>query len=85
MEEVYEMISDPGHGWLKVPLKDVEQLGIMGLISEFSYKSKDYAYLEEDCDLWIFMKAMREIGKNVKYTESVTQHFSHIRSYARFA
>lgn len=43
-------ISDPGHGWLMVPLADVLASGAR--ISEFSFISPDgqTAFLEEDCD-----------------------------------
>ena len=55
----YTFISDPGHGWLKVPVVEILALGIAGKISSCSYI--DYAmrnaYLEEDCDFEVFAKA----------------------------
>ena len=47
----YMFYQDPGHGWVKVFVKELEQLGIADKISSFSYRRKDFAYLEEDCDL----------------------------------
>ena len=43
-------ISDPGHGWLEVPMSIVESLHIKDEISKYSYLYKGMAYLEEDCD-----------------------------------
>ncbi|MCP4420271.1 MAG: hypothetical protein GY805_27005 [Chloroflexi bacterium] len=50
-------ISDPGHGWLRVPLKDIAALGIEGDISPYSFIDGRYAYLEEDCDYTVFIDA----------------------------
>jgi len=50
-EDRLTMIHDPGHGWLVVPIADVEASGIE--VSEFSYKDSSETgnyYLEEDCD-----------------------------------
>ena len=60
----YRFISDPAHGWLEVPVKELEQLGIANKISACSYIDRaggagnHLAYLEEDCDLAIFAKAI---------------------------
>ena len=56
---LYRFISDPGHGWLEVPLSELVELGIAQEISSFSYQSKDgnLVYLEEDCDLGRFADA----------------------------
>ena len=48
--KVYEFITDPGHGWLKVPLADLP-LGFNPTM--YSFKDTNpggFAYLEEDCD-----------------------------------
>ncbi len=50
-------ISDPGHGWLRVPLADIAALGIEGDISEYSFINGRFAYLEEDCDYGRFVTA----------------------------
>jgi hypothetical protein len=50
-------ISDPGHGWLRVPLKDIAALRIEEDISPYSFIDGRYAYLEEDCDYTIFINA----------------------------
>lgn len=51
---------DPGHGWLEVPASEVKRLGLETIISGFSHRSPDGAtwYLEEDCDMTIFLAAL---------------------------
>lgn len=56
---------DGGHGWLQVSLKDLEALGIAKDISSCSYQQNKFAYLEEDCDMGIYIWAMRAKGYNV--------------------
>ena len=55
----YTLISDPGHGWLKVSTLEIIRLGIADRISTCSYIdwSGKNVYLEEDCDLAIFAVA----------------------------
>jgi hypothetical protein len=53
--------TDGGHGWLKVPKKDLEKLGIADKITRYSYMNGDYAYLEEDCDLALYLRALKII------------------------
>lgn len=57
--QTYTLHSDPGHGWLEVPIAELQELGIIGQITSFSYVSSDgeTAYLEEDCDLSTFARA----------------------------
>ena len=42
--------TDPGHGWIEVPMTELRRLGIERAITPFSYRHGDTAYLEEDCD-----------------------------------
>ncbi len=60
----YRFISDPAHGWLEVHVSELEKLGIADKISPYSYidraggTNNHIAYLEEDCDLAVFAKAI---------------------------
>lgn len=54
---MYLFISDPGHGWLKVPKGELKQLGISEKITPYSYMEELHAYLEEDYDLSLFFEA----------------------------
>ncbi|MCP4374000.1 MAG: hypothetical protein GY797_38735 [Deltaproteobacteria bacterium] len=73
--------SDPGHGWVKVPVVLLRQLKITDKISRFSYCRGDYAYLEEDSDAGIFIEAMKKASKEVSFKESSTDRQSRIRNY----
>ena len=57
----------PGHGYLRVPLSDLEFLGIENQITPFSYKNGTHAFLEEDCDYETYMSAAasKEVMVNV--------------------
>jgi hypothetical protein len=57
----FTFYSDGAHGWLRVPISLINELGIAGQISQYSYQDSEafpeYAYLEEDLDAGIFIKA----------------------------
>lgn len=78
----YQFYSDPSHGWLKVSIQELEQLGIQNKISSYSYMNKGFAYLEEDCDLSLFFKTkgFTDFDKNVKSNRQSNKQ-SKIRSY----
>ncbi|KLT73575.1 hypothetical protein PL75_01060 [Neisseria arctica] len=82
--DTYNKYSDPGHGWLEVPIAELHALGIYKQISGYSYRNGQFAYLEEDCDLHLFRVAKQEQqGIAIKYI----QHFSDvlpIRHYCSF-
>ena len=58
----FKFYSDAGHGWIAVPKKLLNELGISNQISGFSYESKGgkIAYLEEDADASLFAKTYKE-------------------------
>lgn len=55
----FNFYSDPEHGWLRVPIEWLYELGIYESISKFSYVSDNgkWVYLEEDLDAQIFIDA----------------------------
>jgi len=53
----YLCVNTPAHSWLRVPLSELDILGIRNNITQYSYEDDLYAYLEEDCDLTTFIKA----------------------------
>lgn len=79
----YRFIQDPGHGWLEVPLREIEKLGIAEKISGYSYIHGNNAYLEEDCDFSVFLDAKQAAGEKVVFTE-VYQENTPIRHYDRW-
>lgn len=76
--------TDPGHGWLRVPLKTLKKLGIDDKISSYSYQRTVYAYLEEDNDMTVFMTAMKEKGVEVILKNRNTNRESRIRNYRQY-
>ena len=76
--------SDPSHGWLRVPKGLVIESGIE--VSEFSYESARYLYLEEDCDANKFLMRIGyselEQGQ-IPYVNSIDKP-SHVRNYPRY-
>jgi len=74
--------SDPGHGWLAVPLPLLERLGLLDKITAYSYMRGMLAHLEEDCDASIFLKVAREAGIVVTFREhNCREKHSRIRNY----
>lgn len=74
--------QDPGHGWLAVPLPTLTEWGITP--SRYSYRDGATAYLEEDCDAGLFMRAAKDRGVSVELVESHSNGDSFIRSLPRF-
>lgn len=77
-------MADPSHGWGEIPLDLIQELGISGQISRYSYRRGDNAYLEEDCDLTLFMQSAEAKGWIIKFIEHHTNNDSVVRSYQRF-
>jgi len=76
-----DFISDPGHGWLKVPLTLLVKYGILESISSWSYIRGKFAYLEEDCDADVFMNKC----VSVEFRKRIGNKRSRIRNYQRFS
>ena len=78
----YTFHTDPAHGWLEVPIELLQELNISNKISEFSYinYTETSAYLEEDCDAPILLKAYKEkYGEKIKFDEQHTNRESFVR------
>lgn len=82
----FDFISDPGHAWLKVPLKLLKQYELLNSITSFSYIRGKFAYLEEDCDASIFITALENDGINIEFRERIAGFKqSRIRNYDCFS
>jgi hypothetical protein len=75
------VFADPGHAWAKVSKKELVKLGIHERISGCSYQRNDFAFLEEDCDLSLYLETLKQKGVEVKFKESHTNKQSRIRNY----
>lgn len=81
MQTTFEFISDPGHAWLRVPIKLLEDWNIDILISEYSYRTRAMAYLEEDCDAGIFINEAKK--RNFEY-KIIDKHIEDFDSYLKY-
>jgi len=77
--------ADPAHGWGEVPMSMIKELCIEDQISHYSYMKGDMAYLEEDCDLSVFLRALESRGMGYpKFVEIHTNNDSPVRRYQSF-
>lgn len=86
MNYKFTCFSDPGHGWLEVPVSILETLGIENKISICSYKNGRMSYLEEDNDMPLFLNSfVNEYGKDsFTILERNTDSPSPIRKYQTY-
>lgn len=84
MNQTYNYLTDPGHGWLQVPHEHIAALNITG-ISGYSYKDKSFAYLEEDCDMALFVDKATSNGWTITFRLQNTKFGdSFVRSLRRY-
>lgn len=79
-----QTFSDPSHGWGKVSKKELQKLNLLEKISHCSYQTKDFVFLEEDCDLTIYVNALKEKGIEYKFRGTSSNKRSRIRNYDNF-
>ncbi len=77
--------EDPGHGWLKVPVKLLEELQLVDKISHYSYLLGQHAYLEEDCDVGVLAKALEDARRPFTVVRHFSNNPSTIRGYPSFS
>ena len=83
--KTYIFHTDPGHGWLAVPYKDLVSLGIQDKISDYSYSNGRTAYLEEDGDAAVFITAYKQhFGDMFKFRESYKEN-TPIRNFEAYS
>lgn len=75
---------DESHGYVTTTLSLLRELGIEKDISQFSYQDGEKVYLEEDCDLARFTKALT--ANNIIYTFEEKVHYKDcfVRSLPRY-
>ena len=78
--------TDPGHGWLKVPVSVLQKFKVDLKISNHSYlsPSKEFAYLEEDSDANKLLTVLKREGIEIVIIPKHTNGQSHIRRYPRY-
>jgi hypothetical protein len=81
----FVFLSDPGHGWLRVPLALVNELAIGDRISRCSYRDDEFAYLEQDCDAAEFLGAWTGAGHRTEPLREIhSDRDSFVRQLRRF-
>ena len=85
---MYTFYEDPGHGWLRVLIAELAELGIQNEITSYSYRDDQYVYLEEDSDLDTFLKkkfpAIEERKEFMTKCENIYHEDSWIRNLDRY-
>jgi hypothetical protein len=83
MKKQFDYIQDAGHGWVKVPLTLLRELGIADQVTRYSYYNNGHVYLEEDNDTCLFMNAFHaRFGFDPKLRERVArERRSRVRGY----
>jgi hypothetical protein len=79
-----KVFADPGHAWARFPKAKLVSLGIADKISTYSYMNGANAFLEEDCDLSVLIRALIERGYEIKFNESHANKQSKIRNYSTY-
>ncbi|MBP9216732.1 MAG: hypothetical protein KBF23_06135 [Agitococcus sp.] len=79
--------QDAGHGWLCVKRKALEDADLLNQVSDYSYQRGESVYLEEDCDMGIWIKHLESNGiqYTLKYKHAKNDHPSPIRNYDGFS
>lgn len=83
----YNYFQDAGHGWVRVKMSELVELGIADKISSYSYVSASgkSVYLEEDLDLSTFLSAKRiEKLSDLNIREKYSDKPSYIRSLKNY-
>ena len=82
--KTFNFYSDGGHGWLKISINDLKKFTTMKTInniSRYSYIRNNHVYLEEDCDMSLFIT--ENPTSKIKYHHS--NKSSRIRNYESFS
>lgn len=80
----YTYHTDPGHGWIEVPIAELRRLDVADKISPYSYRKGATAYLEEDCDASAWADAKRAAGEPFELVTLHTNDDHAIRNFSRF-
>lgn len=85
IQSVFRIHVDPGHAWAECPSGLLKLLGIDQKVSTYSYQRDGMAYLEEDCDLGLLVRALRDRGIEPVFEEELSDLESPIRKFERYA
>lgn len=78
------MFEDPGHAWCRVRRAEKLFQKVAHRISGCSYQRGQYVYLEEDCDLGEYYKAIVAKGYEIEWKYNPAEKTSKIRGYEAY-
>jgi hypothetical protein len=84
VQNVYMYHHDSGHGWLEVPARELQMIGLQDRITPHSYLHQGKAYLEEDIDAWTFMDIRKLLPKLVTVQNNFMNGMCPIRNYPHY-
>lgn len=71
--------SDPGHGWLAVPMATYLASGVQATNYSYVNDARKVVYLEEDCDATNFVNALKLQGVEIETDYRATNKRSRVR------
>ncbi len=81
----YTLHIDAGHAWLEVLKSELIKYGVADKISNYSYQKDDKAFLEEDCDMATFCRAINPDASNLSFKEIYHGNTAPIRYMEKYA
>lgn len=75
---------DPGHSWIRVPMKEIAKLGIQNNLTSESHMKGEFAYLECDLDAGVYRKAMEDAGITLKLVDITRVRSANLRKYPQY-
>jgi len=79
-----DYVQDPGHGWIAADRAELQRLGLLCTISQYSYDGEGRIWLEEDSDGPRFLRALSAAGIPYTIRETHTRGDAWIRRLPRF-
>ena len=70
----FKFYADAGHGWLAVKRDLLIKLEILDKITHYSYQRGKTVYLEEDCDMPLFLQKLTKDGMTFRMSSSVANN-----------
>lgn len=78
--------NDTKNGWLGVPVFELDNLGIGMQISTKSFRCGEWAFLDEECDMPLFINAYKKVvGREpfIKYNKP-SKKYAKIRNHSEY-
>ena len=82
--EKFIMHTDPGHGWLEVPVRTANRLLLdVSDFSRYSFIRGETLFLEEDCAASLFIRCWEQAIGPIQIEERYSQYEHWIRALPR--